>query len=462
MGRQGSYLFRRKGSMNWYARFQYPGSFAISAEFFLGRKVKRIEDHSLGTPNRIEAEAVAAPLITTHKRLKLVHAAISSRDPKRRFGRDTWQREIEPGHYPNPAGGYTHASENEITTCAPDGTMVSRPNLCFPAIEIDEANVPPSQRRAFKEVQAKEKPDLDTEIIENYITENRRPEPDANAARAVLAAWREAMPGKSFARATKLDAKAFIEHLAEKGGKKRTGIAPGTIQRGVAQLKAALNVELNAEVPRITRNVFTLIRVEGADETDGRDAYTEDDVRKVQENMHLFDAEERLMWLWHVSSGIRPGGIYSIASDDWAEEEHPDTGEVIRTRHVRIRRDKDDARKGKKYGLRNLPIPQAVLDARHPDNSPMLPDRIDGPLFKRPLKPLLVTLNAKLAKMGVNGPRKSFYSCRDRASDRMKNRNVPKEQRAAILGHARTDIEERYGHGFTMCVLKPSIDKIGA
>ena len=92
----------------------------------------------------------------------------------------------------------------------------------------------------------------------------------------------------------------------------------------------------------------------------------------------------------------------------------------------------------------------------------MLPEKIEGPLFSRPLKPLLATLNRKLDDLGVNGPRKSFYSGRDRAIDRMKNRSVGKEHRAAILGHARTGIESRYGHDFLICVLKPSIDKIGA
>lgn len=63
--------------------------------------------------------------------------------------------------------------------------------------------------------------------------------------------------------------------------------------------------------------------------------------------------------LWHVARGIRPGGIYSIVSEEWEEAEDPgQPGVVHRTRHFRTKKDKS-----RMFGPRNPPVPQADLDS---------------------------------------------------------------------------------------------------
>ena len=72
MRRKTDYLFLRPGSRNWHIRLQTPG--------------KRTE-HSLGTPDRVQAELLALPLIAEHK------GALLAARPHL----EAWDRKLEPG-----------------------------------------------------------------------------------------------------------------------------------------------------------------------------------------------------------------------------------------------------------------------------------------------------------------------------------------------------------------------------
>src|SRR5438309_1952965 len=84
MPRQGSYLFKRRGSQNWWVRFQYPN---------------RIQPHprkveiSLRTPDRTEAEIKALPMIHAHRAQLLVRRA--ALEGRMRVGKGGLQ--YEPG-----------------------------------------------------------------------------------------------------------------------------------------------------------------------------------------------------------------------------------------------------------------------------------------------------------------------------------------------------------------------------
>jgi hypothetical protein len=56
MPRRGDYLFKRKGSQNWWLRLQFTD----------GARVSKIE-RSMGTPDRAEARLKAADLIKAHQ-----------------------------------------------------------------------------------------------------------------------------------------------------------------------------------------------------------------------------------------------------------------------------------------------------------------------------------------------------------------------------------------------------------
>lgn len=94
MPRKGEYLFKRKGSQNWWARFRYTGELAKS----LGT---RMREHSLGTPDRREAELKVLPLIQQHKRLLLIHTAGGLHNIlEERFAHDP----LPPGEHVLPSG----------------------------------------------------------------------------------------------------------------------------------------------------------------------------------------------------------------------------------------------------------------------------------------------------------------------------------------------------------------------
>ena len=83
MPRGGHYLFKRRGSQNWWIRFQYPDH--------LSPDPKKVE-MSLGTPDRTEAEIKALPLIHGHKQKVLVRRAL--KEGRLRLG------EFEPNYEP--------------------------------------------------------------------------------------------------------------------------------------------------------------------------------------------------------------------------------------------------------------------------------------------------------------------------------------------------------------------------
>jgi integrase len=189
-------------------------------------------------------------------------------------------------------------------------------------------------------------------------------------------------------------------------------------------------------------------------------------MRIVRSKFHEFDDDEKLMWVWHVTSSIRPSEIFRVRSEETEYGEDPDdidtaTGKERQhiTRFVRLAKGKN------KYAKRSIPIPQAVLDLNRDDGSSLLPPKITGPLFRRNLKPLLVSINNKLEKWGVKDTKngKSFYSGRHRAKDRLVNRGLSDdEMRKAIMGHARRiSAHDGYGHGYAMYKVKFWIDKIG-
>jgi integrase len=226
------------------------------------------------------------------------------------------------------------------------------------------------------------------------------------------------------------------------------------------KVKKTEREDIDAEVMEayIADRVFENFFIPSDDEENERPPYTEEDVKAIRANLGRFTDEQKLMLVWHISSSVRPGGIYSITDDEWEDGEDADTGETFRTRHARIRKDKG------KYGPRNLPIPQAVLDLKKDDGTPLLPEKIEGPLFTTQLSMLLVEINNKLKRLKINTPEndKTLYSGRHRARDRLLNRDAPDKMSKAIMGHARKiEQHDRYGTGYAMWKMNSWINKIG-
>ena len=465
MARRGEYLFRRPGrSAVWLVKFQYPPALRETMRLTMDKREippgpsVQIRLH---TTDRLEAEIAAAPLIAKHKRLLLAHAA-RTQAPDSFASEVVRPREMEPGRYTGDDGAMTIVTANEITVIGPDGSMTTRPNRKVrDDYQIDAAKLPPPLRRTYESVERPKRAttDTDAEIVENYIKAKGKNSEDANQARRTLAVFKEVNGGKTIAASGKRDVEFLIERLLASGGKGNTPLSPATVKRAISGLKAAVNIELKEDDPRLSRNIFTTVTVDESGTGEAfRESYTDADIAKVSQHLNVFDVDERLMWLMHINTGIRPGGIYSINADGWEDCTDRQTGEKRRTRWMRIAKDKDQPRGRKKHGPRTLPIPQAILDAG------VLPENITAPLFTRPKKSILQSLNNKLAEMGVNVGGKTLYCARHRAIQILKA-ETSSDMRKAIFGHARSDIEDEYGrtaygHSFPMWKLKLVMDII--
>ena len=233
MARRGTYLFRRPGSQNWHIRLQYPLALRETLALISDKKdVKRAVEKSLGTADRREAEAIAAPLIAQHKRLLVVHAARTRQASS--FRREVLRLEIEPGKYTHSDGSMTVATQSEITDFQADGSMITRRNLKVrDDFQLDVAELPSPLRRAWSEAGGKEraaKLPVDTEIIENFIREKNKNAEDAKLARDTLATFKIVNGGKTIAASGRTDVKALVTHLLEKV--ERTARALSTRQFG--------------------------------------------------------------------------------------------------------------------------------------------------------------------------------------------------------------------------------------
>lgn len=468
MTKRGDYLFKRPDSANWSVRFQY----LDDRLHVLARLIYNEPDmpatwvRSLKTPVRALADDRAAPYIARHKRVLLADWAFKHKDPVAEF---VLSYERQPGTSENlPDGTRILASEKEIVTILPDGTFQTKPNEQIPDLRILADKIPEGifeeMEQAEQKVLAATHGDVDQEMLDRYTAKLRND--DKNLANYGLKRFKEINGGKTIAASERSDVKKLIEAEFERRGPN----GGGRIQKMMRWLAAAVNHELNdADKPIYTRNIFANHEIKGRKLL--RPSYTEADLRVIKENRARFTDEQWLMLVWHVSSSVRPGGIYSITADEWIEEdEYDDEGRLVtrhRTRSVSLT-DEDD--KGD-FGRRTLPIPQAVLDLG------ILPEKIEGPLFQTPLKELLVGINNKLETIGVNTPDtldadgvkiakgKTLYSGRHRARDRFRQmKPKPNEEMTrAIMGHKREmngDAHRTYGHGFNMFELKPVIDRI--
>ena len=474
---QNDHLRQRNGV--WYLRFQYSDALRASARAYYGREDwPKEEARSLNTKDKVEAEVLAQPYIARHKSLLLFHAAASDETKKWGDFIAVWQ--MEPHTRVNrPDGSSSVASEATIIHTAPDGTITSEPNRRRLVIKFDEKIVAkePAFIEAKKAVQGVKKTvykDVDADMMTTYVLASKLSKDDRVLAERGLQKFKLANGGKTIANSLRSDVAKLIEaeFLARgpNGGER--------IKKMIAYLRAAVNFNIRkADVPLYRSNIF-----EGHDiDTNNlkRPPYSEADLRLIKQGWALFTNQEKLMVAWHIASSVRPVGLYSIRRDEMTEEEEFDeaTGRSLGhhvTRSVMIESDKDTRRGGADYGHRRLPIPQAVLDARCDDGSPLLPDRIDGPLFSAPLDQLLNSINSKLLKIGVNTEDKvdenkrivekgkSLYSGRHRARDRFRSIKPPEEMSRAIMGHTRrtSDSHGNYGHGFTMFAMKRVIDLI--
>ncbi|MDF3063293.1 MAG: tyrosine-type recombinase/integrase [Microvirga sp.] len=265
MPRSGDYLFRRRGSQNWYVKLQYPGALSEFAATVYGRPVKRVEI-TTRTPDRAEAEIVAAPHIEAHKKLILLHKALS--DPTRSYGRIIDRHLQPPGTtVNNPDGTRVVATTTQIVHLDPDGNLTKvEPNVMIKEVQLAATAFAPSEVRQVREAERAARKavfkGVDSEIIENWIKIKRPARTHELAARKNLALFKEITNGRTLATAQRADAYKLVEALRAAGNKS------ATIKTKLSGIVAAINFEMkDSRNSRLKYNPFSAVAEKVADST---------------------------------------------------------------------------------------------------------------------------------------------------------------------------------------------------
>jgi integrase len=411
----GDYLFRRDGSTNFWIKLRSGG--------------KRIE-RSLGTPDKLEAERVAATMIGEHKARLL-----AGRPRVVPF----WKHELEPGReHAGPDGGKIVATDGELIHISHNGAILKTgPNGGF-VKAIVFSNIPgqPFTLRlpeAFDKLQARPTAPTksgDDTVLETYLKHSSVTGQYEREARAVWALFKT-LCDKPLKNADRDDGRKLVAHFESKG------LKSATIQKKVGWLTAACNLAIKEG--RLKFNPFSSIVPERNDKL-RRLPLDDADMKVIKRNLHKLSESDQLLLRLLASTGMRLSEAFEI------DGEMKERG----VRYVMVGSKTEQS-------LRRIPLPGCVL--------PDLPEAIKGPLFvsKHADPPDMASkrLGKFLDDIGITDPRKVTHSLRHRAQDRLRAAGCPEDIRWAILGHEEKTVAAGYGEGFPVKTLRKWIDKIG-
>jgi integrase len=421
MRRKTDYLFLRPGSRNWHIRLQAPG--------------KRTEK-SLGTPDRVQAELLALPLIAEHK------AALLAARPRLEAA---WVPKYPPGLHVGPDGERLFATEREVHHLDADGAVIRcEPNggpghriLNLPlgaVIHFGNPTRPINELRRLGPVFDLTKMDrpkvptknADDAIFETYLQHANVIGYYEREARAAWALFKS-LCDKPLKHATRDDGRKVVQHFEAQG------LKSASIRKKIGWLNAAVNLAIKEG--RLTFNPFSSI-VPKRDDEEKRLPLDDADMRNVKRNFGRLDKSEQLLFRLLAATGMRLSEAFEI------NNELKERG----VRYVVIGHKTEQSK-------RRVPLPAGVL--------PYLPPTIMGPLFHHGSRSASKRLNRFLNDCGIVDPRKVIHSLRHRAQDRLRAAGCPTDVRYELLGHERKTVAAGYGVGHPMPLLKKWIDKIG-
>jgi integrase len=412
--RRTDYLFLRPGSRNWHVKLQSPTG--------------RVE-RSLGTPDRVQAEILALPMIAEHK-VKLLEA--------RPRLETTWQHEYEPGReHIGPGGERIIAadrelihldSEGRITRHSPNGgtayQLVGRKLTLRSVVEAITGDQSPFNDGVRPRRQERTSDDA---IIETYLEHANITGYSERETRAVWELYKQLTDGKPLKDATRDDGRKVVQHLESQG------LRSATIQKKITWLNAAVNLAIKES--KLTFNPFSSV-VPKRDDKQRRLPLSEADIKNAKRELGQLDESDQLLFRLLAATGMRLSEAFEIHS------EMKERG----CRYVII---------GKKtpQSHRRVPLPAAVLS--------YLPKVIKGPLFDGGTPAASKRLNKFIRRIGIGDKGKVLHSLRHRAQDRLRAAGCPVDYRWALLGHEEETVAEGYGLGFPVPMLKKWIDRIG-
>ena len=413
--RRTDYLFLRPGSRNWHVKLQSPTG--------------RVE-RSLGTPDRVQAEILALPMIAEHK-IKLLEA--------RPRLETTWRHKYEPGReHTSPDGERIIAADSELIHLDSEGRITRRSPNGGPAYQLvgRQKLTLRSLVEAFTGDQSpfnnevrprRQERTADDSIVETYLKHANIGGHSEHETRAVWTLYKQLTDGKPLKDATRDDGRKVVQHFESQG------LRSATIQKKITWLNAAVNLAIKEL--KLTFNPFSGI-VPKRDDKQKRLPLSEADIKNAKRELGQLDENDQLLFRLLAATGMRLSEAFEIDS------ELKERG----CRYVII---------GKKtpQSHRRVPLPAAVL--------PYLPKVIKGPLFEGGTPAASKRLNKFIRRIGIGDKGKVLHSLRHRAQDRLRAAGCPVDYRWALLGHEEETVAEGYGLGFPVPMLKKWIDRIG-
>jgi integrase len=408
------YLFKRKGSDNWYVRLQPPG--------------QKIVEKSLGTSDLKLAEITAMPLIREHK------AFMYQRRPT---VTPFWHRAYEPGLRVID-GEQVIATDRELQFLDDGGNVIRREPNGGPAELLSPA---PRGGPSFKAYDDAKRPtpavkNGDDALLETYIKHNGIDGLRERQARDIWHIFRTVVK-KPLKQCTRDDGRAIIAHLEEQAGGE---IKSATLRRRMVPLVATVNLAIDEG--KLTFNPFSGV-VPDRDDEDEREAFDDADMKLIRANLHLLSNSDQLLVRLLATTGMRRGEAFEI------NREQIENG----IRFVTI---------GTKtpQSLRRVPFPADLL--------PYLPPKITGQLIPGRMDTAGKRLREWLTEIGITDPDKApMHSFRHRAAQRLRAGGIEESLREAVGGWANGKKKKtsrkygnKHGKGFPLSMLKKAIDKI--
>jgi integrase len=438
--RHGSYIFQRPGSVNWYVQLRSPGA-----------KRKEV---SLGTPDKLTAEILAAPMVAEHK------AAIMAARPRLVA---SWHHAYEPGQmHAAPDGvGQILATDRElhyighngnVIRTEPNGNAANRlENLPMGAVIVGD-NTPAAMLAKVRRLgpvinlDRLERPAVPTKggddaILDTYIKHANVTGDKEREARDMWALFKSLTNGKPIKDCDRDDGRLLVERFDAQG------LKSATMRKKIGWLAAAVNLAIKEG--RLKFNPFSGI-VPNRDDAERRKPLSDADIATCKDKLDKLSEADRLLLRVLATTGMREGEAYQINGEQIEEG----------ARFV-IVGTKTDA------SLRRVPLPADLL--------PHLPATIIGPLFaadvadrfaEATVKRLANRASKRLMSFlrddcSIADPNKVVHSLRHRAQDRLRRAACPKPIRQELLGHDEATVGESYGEGHPVPMLKEWIDRIG-
>lgn len=402
------YLFKRKGSDNWYVRLQPPG--------------QKIIEKSLGTSDLKLAEIAAMPLIREHK------AFMYQRRPK---VVPFWHREYEPGLRVID-GEQAIVTERELQFLDNSGNVIRREPNGGPAELLTPA---PPGGPSFKAYDNAKRPTLavktgDDALLETYLKHKGINGYREREARDIWHIFKTVV-GKPLRSCTRDDGRAIVAYLEHQAGGE---IKSTTLRRKMVPLVAMVGLAIKEG--KLTFNPFAGV-VPDRDDAERRLPFDDADMALIRADLHRLDKSDQLLVRMLATTGMRRGEAFQI---DREQTEGGCRFCIVGTKT--------------EQSLRRAPFPTALL--------PHLPKKITGPLFTGRMDSASKRLGKWLRDIGITNPDKApMHSFRHRAQDRLRAAGCPQDVRWALLGHEEKTVAAGYGQGFPVKMLRQWIDKIG-